>query len=194
MDLILHVDPGSFPAGYDDWHSGSYQVQHLEVVYNSTQNNHPTYLKPSGSGLIFQGFWTSAFEGYGVQVYDADMKYVPGTYWSASGEWKYGSSSGSLKIYSQWKFVLTIDPNGGTFNGSTSTTSIVVVYGETTGNNLGNSAPTRSGWTFLGWFASGTNTKVYDTNNKCLAGTQYWTDSYANGGKWQYRDADPHCR
>lgn len=87
-------------------------------------------------------------------------------------------------------FTLQVNPNGGTWDGYTTTQSYSKIYGSTTTINN----PTRANYTFNGWSVSGTNSIVSGTTftmgsaNASL--TASWTiNSYtltinANGGSW----------
>ena len=72
-------------------------------------------------------------------------------------------TSGNHTLYAQWarrNYVLTINPAGGTFNGSTSSQLVTQEF-ESTYNIA--STPTKTGYTFTGWLLSGTGSfKYYD--------------------------------
>ena len=52
-------------------------------------------------GYVFDGFWTAATGG--KQVWDADMKFVPGTgYWGTDGKWT-GDGISDMRVYAHWK-------------------------------------------------------------------------------------------
>ncbi len=77
------------------------------------------------------------------------------------------------------KYTLTLDPNGGTYTGSTSRT---MTYGKKSNNSIGKVS--KDGYTFKGWKTS-TGALVYDSNGKNLKNTTYWTDAYSDG-TWKY--------
>ncbi len=66
----------------------------------------------------------------------------------------YGAGAGTLTAKWQVKnYSVSIDPNGGTYGGSTTATSVSGNYGTTTTI----SDPTRTGYTFAGWIATKTD-------------------------------------
>ena len=72
-------------------------------------------------------------------------------------------------------YSLTINANGGTYSG---TSPVTVTEGSTANNNL--SIPTRSNYTFLGFYdAASGGTKVYDSSADFVTGS-YWNAA----GKW----------
>ena len=72
-------------------------------------------------------------------------------------------------------YSLTINANGGTYSG---TSPVTVTEGSTANNNL--SIPTRTNYTFLGFYnASSGGTQVYDSSAGYVAGV-YWSSL----GKW----------
>lgn len=117
--------------------------------------------QPTRSGYKFKGLYTAATGG--EQVYfENGLACGDGTYWEAalvgdgSGSvtytWIY---SGNVTLYAQWErlsYTLTINPNGGTWNGTTSNSTVTKLYQSTyTVEN-----PTRTGYRFTGWTKSGT--------------------------------------
>ena len=66
-----------------------------------------------------------------------------------------------------------VHPNGGTYNGTTDTTTRGVTYGEETWNNIGK--PSRTGYTFDGWYTAD-GTEVYDKNGKWVK-CVWWGDN-----------------
>lgn len=72
-------------------------------------------------------------------------------------------------------YSLTINANGGTYSG---TSPVTVTEGSTTNNSL--SVPTRTNYTFLGFYdATSNGTQVYDSTANYVVGS-YWNSS----GKW----------
>lgn len=72
-------------------------------------------------------------------------------------------------------YSLTINANGGTYSG---TSPVTVTEGSTANNNL--SIPTRTNYTFLGFYdASSSGTQVYDSSADFVTGS-YWNSQ----GKW----------
>ena len=71
------------------------------------------------------------------------------------------------------KYTLTIDPNGGSYNGSTSsfTSSSKFTYGTDDLNSIG--VASRTGYTLTGYYDSN-GVKVYDSNGKAVLNNSYW--------------------
>lgn len=142
------------------------------------------------TGYSFAG-WTSKSngtnDGYGW-FNSSTLKGWSGTWSYTNGQ--YGVSGDALKLYAMWKinsYTLTVNPNGGTWSGSTSSQTFTQNYNTT--KTIAN--PTRTGYTFAGWSKSGTGTLsgttwTYGAGNGTLTAT--WTaNSYtatfdANGG------------
>ena len=131
---------------------------------------------PARSGYAFDGWWT-AMSG-GVKVYDVSGNCIVGDYWDSS---KHYVHEGNLTVYAHWrtisgkKYTLTLNPNGGTYQGKTAAT--VRTDGLQTGksNYWGVGIPTRTGYAFDGWWtkASG-GVQVYGPDGNCLYGA-YWS-------------------
>ena len=156
---------------------GTYQGKTTEIfsanglVYGS--GNFWTIGVPTRSGYTFDGWWTEPSGG--VKVYGTDGNCIAGTFWDSSKKYKY---AGDLTVYAHWavaaKYTLTRNPNGGTYKGSTGATTAAngLEVGTTAYCDIG--VPTRSGYTFTGWFtAASGGTKVYGADGKCVTGT-YW--------------------
>ena len=82
-----------------------------------------------------------------------------------------------------WK--LTINPDGGTYTGTTLRT---MQYGSRVNNNIG--VPTKTGYRFLGWYSlpEGDGNKIYDSSGKAikLSSGSYWNypESYQDYAIW----------
>lgn len=117
---------------------GSYTPTASETVYAQWTSSTGTYSAltlptPQRTGYTFNG-WYSAASG-GTKIGDAGASYTP---------------DATKTIYAQWTattYTVKVNPNGGTWNSSTSTTTKTGTYG----SNLSVPAPTRSGYKFLGW-------------------------------------------
>ena len=99
---------------------------------------------PTRYGNTFAGWYTEEFSG--TQV---------------TGETIMTKES-DHNIYAHWtpnNYTLTINPNGGTYNSSTSNTTMTVQYGKT--QIIAN--PTRSGYVFAGWTLSGAGSSLNGT-------------------------------
>ena len=97
---------------------------------------------------------------------------------------------GTVTLFAKWNpkdYELTFDPNGGSCNGSSGTSSFTVTYGST--NHNFQTVDARPGYTFNGWFTEvAGGTKVYDGNGKAVYGS-HWSDSYDNAGTWRHDGA-----
>ena len=91
-----------------------------------------------------------------------------------------------LSLYANWapnSYKLTIKPNGGSFNSSTSdfvtdgsSSKPHLIYGQQNWYTIGKA--TRTGYTLTGYFtAASGGTKVYDANGLRVTGTSYWNSS-----------------
>ena len=84
-----------------------------------------------------------------------------------------------LEAVTEDHYTLTVNPNGGSFSdGSTvaTTASPDLVFGWGNWYNINGFTPSRTGYTFDGWYDSATGgTKVYDAEGICINGT-YWKD------------------
>ena len=99
---------------------------------------------PTRYGNTFAGWYTEEFSG--TQVTSETIM----------------AKKSDHNIYAHWtlnNYTLTINPNGGTYNSSTSNTTMTIQYGKT--QTIAN--PTRSGYTFNGWTLSGTGSKMSGT-------------------------------
>lgn len=113
----------------------------VQITYGTAKGSYPSITKPTRPGYTFAGYY-SATSG-GTQWYDANGNSVRTFDLTADTTW-----------YAQWtinSYVLTIDPNGGTWNSSTSTSTASQNYATTKAI----AAPTRTGYTFVGWAETG---------------------------------------
>ncbi len=103
VNVWLHPEGGEFGRGLSlagrILNGGSTVVA---VWKNKADWSNAISRKPRKAGYVFDGFWTSASGG--VQIWDADMKYVGGTdYWNADGTWLGRYVSISMDAYAHWK-------------------------------------------------------------------------------------------
>ena len=89
--------------------------------------------------------------------------------------------------YTAKTYTLTLKPNGGKYNDSTSDASKTMIYDSTNNNSIGTASKT--GYTFTGWWtASSGGTQVYNANGQNVNASSYWTAAY-NTGTWKYDGA-----
>lgn len=117
------------------------------------------------NGYSFNGWFTS--ETGGTKVTETSV--VPAS---------------DTTLYAQWtglEYTLTVNPNHGVYDNSTQPVikNPNLKSGTSTWCAIG--VATRTGYTLLGYWLDGK--KVYDENGYCVKGT-YWSDSYANNGKY----------
>ena len=75
---------------------------------------------------------------------------------------------------------LTLNPNGGSINGNTEAQALSpkLQYSTVQWNNLSTKKPSKTGYTFTGWFdAASGGTKVYNADGTCVRGTKYFDSS-----------------
>lgn len=160
------------------------------VTYRTGNFNVINDRTPTLKGHSFTGWYTAKTGG--TKVYDASGKAVDGAYWDGTANSAYWNYAGNVTLYAQWttnSYKLTIDPNGGTWNGSTSNQTFTQKYGTT--KTISN--PTRVGYNFAGWKLNGygsfsNQTYTYGAGNGELVAQ--WTrivlkvtfDASTNGG------------
>jgi uncharacterized repeat protein (TIGR02543 family) len=118
---------------------------------------------------------------YTPKAYSSQTVTLPSSYYNVSNTsdtTKYtsftsGTFSGSVEL--RKIFTLTVKPNGGTWNSSTSSQSFSIAYGKT--KTISN--PTRTGYTFGSWTVSGTGSSISGTTftmgNASATLTASWT-------------------
>ena len=136
---------------------GSTSTSSKTVTYASTYGELPT---PTRTGYTFKGWFTSAS---GTTQITSSTKV---------------SITAAQTLYAQWtanQYTLTVNPNGGIYNGSTESVviSTKLVYGTTNCYSIG--VATRPGYTFKGYYtAASGGTKVYNADGSCVPSTTYW--------------------
>ena len=129
---------------------------------------------PTRTGYTFGGYYTET-NGGGTQYIDANGKLT------SSASVTNFSANGTL--YAKWtanQYTLKLNPNGGTISGSTAeiTASQKLIYDGSNYYNVNYYVPTRTGYTFNGWYTSATGgTKVYNADGTCINGCGYWTNN-----------------
>jgi uncharacterized repeat protein (TIGR02543 family) len=127
-----------------------------------------SFIKPNRPGYTFIGWSTSNNGSVAMQ---------PGDIYTENAD---------LVLYAVWQansYTLTIDPNGGVLpNGSTAalTLSPSLIFDNSNWRNLGAQTPTRTGYTFTGWFIEkdwDDDIQVYDQNGSCINDGVYWKDN-----------------
>ncbi len=133
---------------------------------------------PKRDGFVFDGWYIDAGNtengrDHGEMVWDKNGHAVEGSFWQ-NGKWNY--INGNVTAFAHWikaedvkMSSLTVNPNGGTWNGSNSTQTFSQACRST--KNIPD--PTRPGWTFKGWMQS-------NPFNGALSGTTYTFPAAAN--------------
>lgn len=164
---------------YAQWTPNTYQV-----TYNG---NGSTSGMTASTKVTFGQSWTTATNaflktGYSFKSWNsqADGKGTP--YSQAAARAAY-SIVGNLPLYAIWTvntYSLTVNPNGGSWNGSTSSSTVSQNYGTTKSI----AAPTRSGYTFVGWAQTGAGTLADSTSDNAFTDNKWTsgTGSYDNTG------------
>lgn len=109
----------------------------IKVAYGASVPNLTNV--PTLEGYTFEGYYTEQ-NGQGTKWYDANGVALIDTY----------NIANDTRLYSNWIIntsTLTINPNGGEWNGSTSNSTITKTYG----SEEAISNPTREGYDFAGW-------------------------------------------
>mgnify|MGYP002550839691 CR=1 FL=1 len=130
-----------------DYNGGTVGRTSMDVTYGEAYGSLPY---PSRTGYNFSGWFTAKTGG---------LRIVNRT--------TVDNSAGST-LYARWqaqKYTVTLDPTGGTVVG---TTSKIVTYGGTY-SILPASDPTRTGYTFDGWYTAETGGTKVTTNTKVTA-------------------------
>ena len=138
----------------------------LIAIYN---DNMPELLKPVRSGYTFGGYFTSK-NGAGTRYYTNSMSSA-----------HLNDLPNGTTLYAYWMintYVLYYNPNGG----SVSSTETSVTFGAT----ITPPTPTRSGYTFFGWYIDGERYSggiwTYTENKTAIAKWGYTLTYNANGG------------
>ena len=156
-----------------------YHVIGLNKYYsNSSCTTEITSItKPSKTGYTFGGYYTST-GGSGTQYITSAGAFTNSLYTKAS-----------QTLYAKWTantYTLKINPNGGTYGGSSSvhTSSTKLTYGGTTHSSI-SPIPVRTGYTFKGYYtAASGGTQLYNSSGACIKGTSYWDSNgkYCHAG------------
>ena len=128
--------------------------------------------EPSRTGYTFINWWAT---------------HTTSTYFSPGAE--IPASWGSFTLQARWSansYTITLVPNGGIcVNGAgENVDSVTTTFDTMDFNALSYCVPTRTGYTFLGWYdALEGGTKVYGPDGFCTNEGTYWKDN-----KWSYAD------
>ena len=120
-----------------------------------------TFLNPTKTGHTFYG-WRNDSNGViltGLNINCDNSKVIMGNNWSGNYDIIINElnnrTAANISVTAEWTaniYTLTINPNGGTWNGSSSQQSFNQAYGTT---KTISTNPTKTGYTFTGWSLSG---------------------------------------
>ena len=163
-------NPNKYTVAYNP-NKGSGSMSPDTVTYNTaykTKKN--TFTR---TGYTFNG-WNEKADGTGTAwtltssgVYEANKTWT----------WTYAYN---ITLYAQWSpnaYTLTLNPNGGTINGSSSEKALNPPLYYDGGNwwNVSDNEPSRNGYRFMGWYTSAENgTKIYNADGTCTNDGTYW--------------------
>ena len=165
---------------YAVWTANGYTIKYVDAgtstmtptSYNITST--ASLGTPVKAGYTFKAWKATKAEGNWTK----DKEYAAGT--------KLAGMYGDVTLTAQWnpgKSTLTINPNGGTYSGTTP------IEGEV-GSSVEIADPTRTGYTFKGWSASKSYSGIYD--EVTFDGTrETWTANY-NAGKAMLGEASEY--
>ena len=121
-----------------------------------------------------------AFAGWSLTA-DGEVQYADG---AAVTEIATGAGE-TVMLYAVWtseEYVLTVDPNGGVYEGSPETTALSpsAKYDTKQWNDIG--AATRTGYALRGYYADREGeTRIYNEKGQNVAAGGYWSAAYPNG-------------
>ena len=189
---------------YDYINTNSWtNVTSFYVEYGKNYYDDISRTVPKRDGFVFDGWYIDAGNtengrDHGEMVWDKDGHAVEGSFWQ-NGKWNY--TNGNVTAFAHWikaedvkMSSLTVNPNGGTWNGSTAVQTFT--QNQNTTKTIPN--PTWVGHTFKGWTKSdafygnladgtytfGTTAGITDTL------TAMWSEDKStlvinpNGGTW----------
>ena len=151
--------------------SAAYQ-QNGPRLYAEPSTGHKIYVAQKSSSLPMQEIHVGHSEAlraavcsrtnYDLLGWSTSASATTPTYTPGQAVTNLGSAGGTVTLYAVWRGVpttLTINPNGGSYDGSTSDTTINSYFAETSSV----AAPTRTGYTFTGWEITPTNASYQGT-------------------------------
>lgn len=154
-----NADYGTFQGGELNVKEGSSILVHTQIIhYDNAYSNglanvqNSSYLYLSRTGYTPTGKWGTSASG-GTLV-DQNTQFATGQAFAQALGKDLSNGDASVNVYVQWQinsYKLTVDPNGGTWNGSTGSQEFTQNFNTTKSIP----APTWTGHTFSGWTLSG---------------------------------------
>lgn len=204
-DYRLTFDPngGTFdnqPHGnlYKDNRSNWVTVQYDYDWYTSMSGD-----IPYKEHYTFNGWYMYHSDGnWYEQIYDSSGNCINGTslwgHWDNRWHYRY---NGDVTLYAGWtpdNYTLTFDPNGGTLRNPGSNlynpqwnngNRVTVTYDAGNFCSMSDDCPTRTGYTFTGWYLKDSNgslfEQIYDAAGNAVNGTSLW-GHWDNNWHWRY--------
>ena len=128
--------------------------------------------------------------GYSYSYHNTTTNYAINSSWISGGAENSVSSDGIYTLYAQWtpnSYTLTINPNGGIWNGTTSNSTRTQNYNTT----LTITPPTREGYIFAGWYKSHTGTLNNSLQDPLfMNSTPTIYNNNGNGAVTHYKSSD----
>lgn len=204
-DYRLTFDPngGTFdnqPHGnlYKDNRSNWVTVQYDYDWYTSMSGD-----IPYKEHYTFNGWYMYHSDGsWYEQIYDSSGNCINSTslwgHWDNRWHYRY---NGDVTLYAGWtpdNYTLTFDPNGGTLRNPGSNlynpqwnngNRVTVTYDAGNFCSMSDDCPTRTGYTFTGWYLKDSNgslfEQIYDAAGNAVNGTSLW-GHWDNNWHWRY--------
>lgn len=190
----LTIDPNGGKLSGTNFGSSNGTTNTASVTVTEKKDDYSVLGTATRTNYTFLGFYTAKTGG--TQVFGANGKAVPGTsYWNSSSQWIYG---GNLTVYAQWQAItktVTVKPSPGSWNGTTSNSTVTQAIGSTLnvtpsspkytvsfdsagGTSCSNmtSYPTFAGWTVTGG-GSVDSSNVYKFGDTDGTLTAKWTNN-----------------
>ena len=163
---------------YAKWNVVSYTITYNENGGNTvsdlsyTIESTSTLTSTTRTGYTFNGWKPKASSGS----------------WSSATTYKAGESVngryGNVELVAQWiakQYTLTLKGNGGTPDTQVMSPKLVFDLGNW--SDVAGNRPTRTGFTFTGFYTSATGgEKVYDANGQCVNGNYWQNKQYKHDG------------
>ena len=174
------TSPTPFPL-YAGWQGNQFNISYNgnENTGGSTASHNCTY--GQSCSLSSNGFSKTGYTFAGWK------KNNTGSTMSAGSSIANISTGDPVTFYAQWSantYTLTLNPNGGSYSGTTGNTNKTMTYGTKNNNSIGTAS--KSSYVFLGWYtAASGGSQVFNASGQNVNNSTYWTAAYSNG-TWKY--------
>jgi len=157
---VVYFNLTPHPTLIVDPNGGTWNNNIAPQTYNMTYEETKFIMEPTKEGYIFD-YWTMETEGTESSLYKLIF---------TMGE----KNVRLIANYALAEFQLTIDPNGGKYNGNSNTYSSMVEYKK----EINIATPERTGYTFVGWEVSSDkatlNTNIFKIGKEDCTLTANW--------------------